>query len=92
MRQLWGQNELSWPGQREAHLIFLQHFILLQRLHRVNLACVGFLDESDLSPQLVFIQNWILHETYLSKCALANDFDCSEVIQAQARPSQPQEC
>lgn len=34
-----------------THLILLKHLILLQRLHRVDLASVDFLDQSNLSKR-----------------------------------------
>ena len=34
-----------------AHLVLLEHLVLHQRLHRVNLACIGLLAQSDLEGE-----------------------------------------
>jgi len=53
-----------------AYLILLEHFILLQSLHGVDLASIGF-----------------LHEPDFSESTFTNDFDGSEVLQSNSRPS-----
>jgi hypothetical protein len=50
-REEWcarSEREKKEGGEQKTHLILLEHLRLLQTLHRIDLACVNLLNESDL--------------------------------------------
>jgi hypothetical protein len=72
MRELPSAPPLSSDDENVvAYLVLLEHFILLQSLHGVDLASIGF-----------------LHEPDFSESAFTNDFDGSEVLESNSRPSE----